>query len=130
MAKDFAVNVKGLAEFRRNVRRVDAEANREIGVALSHGAEIAADAARLLAPRRTGALAASYRAYRRGNHAGVRSNLPYAPVIEFGGTIRPRGVPIMFKRQAPVTRAVERNETAIVREVEQGIVRAAQRTGW
>lgn len=130
MAQDFAVNVEGLAEFRRDLRRLDHEAGDEVRETLEHGAEIVAVQAALLAPRRTGALAASYRAYTRGNRVGVRSPLPYAGVIEFGGTISPRGTPFLIQRSAPVRRAALRQADAMVHELERGIERAARQTGW
>lgn len=91
--------------------------------------KVAAEAA-LLAPRRTGALAESYKAYTRGNVAGVRSALPYAGVIEFGGTISPRGTPITIQRSAPITRAVQRQTDSIVEHVGDAIDTAARRAGW
>lgn len=97
---------------------------------LKDAAGIAAETARLLAPGRTGALAESYRAFTRGNVAGVRSPLPYAGVIEYGGTISPRGVPILIQRQAPITRAIERERDAIVERLGDGIEEAARRAGF
>jgi hypothetical protein len=130
MATELTVQVKGLAELRRDLRRLDREMLGEVRDTLKRGADIIARDAASLAPRRTGALAASYRAFTRGNLAGVRSNLPYAGVVEYGGTISPRGVPILFQRSAPVTRAAERQADSVAREVADGIDKAALRSGW
>jgi phage gpG-like protein len=125
-----AVRVEGLAELRRDLRATDRETLREVQGTLRNAAGIAAAQAALLVARRTGALAASYRAYARGNRAGVRSSLPYAGVVEYGGTIRPRGTAIKFRRSLPVSRAVLRETDTIVEAIGDGIEAAARRTGW
>lgn len=127
---EFAVKVEGLAELRRDLRHLEPETAQQIQGVLKDAADIVAREAALLAPRRTGALAESYRPFTRGARAGVRSRLPYAGVHEFGGTIEPRGVPILIKRSEPITRAVERQTDTIVSELGDGIERAAQSTGW
>ena len=91
--------------------------------------DVAAEAAPL-APRRTGALAASYKPFVTQRGAGVRSRLPYAPVIEYGGTIRPRGVPIEIARSQPVTRAVLRQQDRAVERAGDAVDRAARDSGW
>lgn len=130
MAKVFAVRTEGLREFRRDLRRLDPALDRELRIELRESIIKVAAQAALLAPRRTGELAASYRPYVRQNAAGIRSALPYAPVIEYGGTIRPRGVPIEFKRSLPVTRAVLREADTIVESFGDAVERAADKTGW
>src|SRR5437868_4119131 len=130
MAKDFDVSAKGLAELRRDLRATDRDALKEIQKTLKEAAGIAAAAASGLAPIRTGALSRSYRPFTRGNVAGVGSTLPYAPVIEFGGTIRPKGSPITIRPYEPVQRAVERQRDAIVDHLADGIEAAARRHGW
>jgi hypothetical protein len=127
---EYAVKVNGLAELRRDLRRLEPTTAKEIQRVLKEGAEIVAREAALLAPRRTGALAESYKAYTRGARAGVRSSLPYAAVHEYGGTIRPRGTPILIQRSEPITRAVERQANAIVDELAAGIEAATSRDGW
>ncbi len=68
--------------------------------------------------------------FTRGNIAGVRSRLPYAGVIEYGGTIRPRGVPIEFRRYQPVSRAIERNADQIAEELGDRIEDLTRRHGF
>lgn len=131
MAREFAaVQAKGLAELRRDLRRLNPEALKEIREALKDAAGLAARTASGLAPVRSGALSRSYQPFTRGNIAGVRSNLPYAGVVEFGGTIRPRGTPITIRRYEPIQRAVEQQRDQIVESLGDGIEDAARRTGW
>lgn len=131
MAKgEYAVKVNGLAELRRDLRRLQPETAKQIQRVLKDAAGVIAHEAALLAPRKTGALAESYRPFTRGNRAGVRSRLEYAAVHEYGGTISPRGVDILIKRSEPVTRAVERETDTIVRELAAGMEIAAQNSGW
>jgi phage gpG-like protein len=130
MAGDFDIRAEGLAELRRDLKATDREALKEVQKTLKGAADIAARTASELAPRKTGALARSYRPFTRGNIAGVGSTLPYAPVIEFGGTIRPKGTAIKIRRYEPVMRAAERQRDAIVDHLGDGIEAAARRTGW
>jgi hypothetical protein len=126
----YTVEVKGLAEFRRDLRLMEPEVGKDVQRVLRGAVAMVAAQASLLAPRKTGALAGSYRPYTRGNRAGVRSRLPYAGVVEYGGTISPRGTPIKFRRSLPVTRAVLREQDEIVEALAGGIQAAAHRTGW
>ena len=130
MAVGGQVYVKGLAEFRRDLRRTDREALKEVQAGTRKAAKLVAEAAARLAPRRTGRLAESYRGTTSGNRGIVYSNLVYAPIVEFGGTISPRGVDIKFRRQEPVARALALNTERIVDSIGDGIDRAASRTGW
>jgi phage gpG-like protein len=127
---EYAVKVNGLAELRRDLRRLQPALATQLSRVLKEAASIVAADAASLAPRKTGALAASYRPYASGNRAGVRSRLPYAAVHEYGGTISPRGADILIARSEPVSRAVARNTDAIMRELEDGFEVAAARTGW
>jgi hypothetical protein len=128
--RDGAVRVEGLADLRRDLRKMQPAALKEIRDVLKHSAEIVAVEARARAPRLTGKLAASIRPGTAGNSAVVRSRLPYAVVHEFGGTIRPRGAPIRIKRREMVTGALAHRQDAIVRALADGIDRAAARNGW
>jgi hypothetical protein len=87
---DPQIQLQGWADFRRDLKAIDRdfpkEANRVLKAAVG---EVAVEAA-VTAPRRTGRLSRSYRPFTRGMIAGVRSTLPYAPVIEYGGTSRSR----------------------------------------
>src|SRR3954468_7022506 len=126
MPKDFAVDARGLADLRKDLRAVDRDTLKEVQKVLKGAAGLAAATASQLAPRRTGTLSRSYRPFTRGNVAGVRSPLPYAGVVEYGGPTRPGGVPIVFRKYQPVTRAVERQREAIVDHIGDGIEAAAR----
>ena len=126
-----AVRVEGLADLRRDLRKLDhLDERREVTRALKEGATAVAGTARVNAPRRTGALAASYRAGASGNTAFVRSRLPYAGVQEFGGVIRPKGTPVEIRPQKAVTRALESKEDVILQRVGDALDAVFRATGW
>lgn len=125
-----AVRIDGLAKLRRDLRDLDKDALKELRLVLKSAADEVAREASATAPRRTGNLARSYQPFTRGNVAGVRSKLPYAGVVEWGGTIRPRGVPIEFQRRQPIGRALERRQDQIIEKVADGIDDIARRNGW
>lgn len=125
------VQFDGLKELRRDLRAMSAKLEgRELTIALRAGAQEVATAASPLAPRRSGRLAASYRAGAAGSNAYVRSRLPYAAVQEFGGVIRPKGAPITIRPQAAVTRALEAKTEAVVDRVANAVDLLALRHGW
>lgn len=124
------IQADGLREFRRDLRKLDMETDVALRKELREAAGTIAHEASLLAPRRTGALAASYRPFTSLKGAGVRSKLPYAGVHEYGGVISPRGTDIRIRRSLPVTRAVIREQDAIVESLGDAIERAADRAGW
>lgn len=127
---DVNVHIEGLAEFRRDLRSIDRALPREVNqVIKSAVGRVAAEASRT-APRQSGTLAGSYRPFTRGNIAGVTSRLPYAPVIEYGGTIRPRGAEITFPRREVVTKAAAREADRVVDEIGDGVDGLARRHGW
>ena len=130
MAKDVAVKVEGLKELRRDLRRLDKQVDRELTVAIKHAADKVTITAGALAPRRSGDLAHSLRPSVRGATASIRSTLPYAGVVHWGGTIRPRGTPILFKRSGFITRAIRDHTNELVDDIGDAIENAARATGW
>lgn len=125
-----AVHVKGLAEFRRDVKRVDAEVNKQLARDLREGAQETLEEGRAVAPRLTGKLAGSLRLSVTTRQVAIYSNLPYAGLLHWGGTIRPRGVPITFKRTEFLSDPVERNADKIAERVAESVEDAARATGW
>lgn len=119
-----AIRVEGLAALRKDLRQMQPDARKEVTRALKEGASVVATSARPLAPKRTGRLAASYRAGAAGNTAFVRSRLPYAAVQEFGW--RARGI----RPQPAVTRALDLKEDSIVDAVGDALDGVAGRNGW
>jgi phage gpG-like protein len=113
-----AVRIEGLADLRRDLREMHPDVRREVTKALKEGATVVARAAGPHARKgETGKLADSFRPGAAGNAAFVRSRLPYAAVHEFGGVIRPRGVPITIRAQPAATRALADKEESIVEKV-------------
>lgn len=124
------VQTQGLAQLRRDLKRLDPLIDRELRDAIREAADKVAVTAGARAPRDSGALAHSIRPFVSGAKASVGSTLPYAGVVEFGGVIRPRGVPITFRPAGMVGRAVEDHADQIVEDIGDGIDRAARRAGW
>lgn len=130
MARDFDVRVDGLKEFRRDLKRVEPEAAKALQKELRAAVGKVAIEAAATAPRKSGTLARSFRPFTRGNTAGVYSDVPYAPVLEYGGTIEPKGTPIKIRRYETVTKAVIRQQEAIVDHIGDAMDDAARRAGW
>jgi hypothetical protein len=128
--QNVTVETDGLRDFRRDLRRLEPEVDKELRKELRQAVLIVAARAAQLAPKQSGALARSYRPFVTQTMAGIRSSLPYAPVIEYGGSIEPRGTPIRFARREPVTTAVEQYANRLVDEFGDAVERAADRTGW
>jgi hypothetical protein len=117
---DVTVNTAGLREFRRDLRRLEPELDKELRKELRTAVAIIAARAASIAPR----------PFVTARSAGIRSALPYAPVIEYGGTISPRGAEIRFAQRLPVTTAVERYADKLVDDFGDAVERAADHTGW
>lgn len=84
----YRVEVEGLAEFRRALRRVSSDAAKTLRVALNSVADLIITEARQEIPRRTGAAAASLKAASTGTTIRIRvggRKAPYYPWLDFGG---------------------------------------------
>jgi len=81
-------------------------------------------------PYLTGETRHSVRVGFRGGVVSLYSNLPQAPVLEFGGTIQPNGVPIRFKESAFVRGPVERKAPEVERWLEKSFESWAARNGF
>lgn len=128
--RDAGVRVEGLREFRRDLKRVNPAVSRELAAGLKTAAKRVADEAKTRAPRKTGAYADSFRVYAAKGGFSVGSRLPQAGVLHWGGTIRPRGVPITFKPRPVVMDAAEHQADRIVKDVGDAIETAARKAGW
>jgi phage gpG-like protein len=81
------VSVEGLAQLRRDLKAVEKTLPRELTTTLRRAAQPVARTAAELAPRgKTGDLERSIKAGAAGTRATIRSRLPYANVIAWGGT--------------------------------------------
>jgi phage gpG-like protein len=82
------------------------------------------------APRDSGALQRSIRAWVSARGVSVGSRLPYAGVVHWGGTINPRGVDIQFERRPFLSDAIEDTADWSLREVAESFDKAARKAGW
>lgn len=130
MAQRAEVTVTGLRELRKDLRRLPGQTNKELSGELKRAIGPVLVQARSLAPQRTGRLAGSLKPFVLGTRVGIRSRLPYANVVHWGGTISPRGTPIRFPRTEFITRAVEAQDDRFVDAVGDAVERAAKRLGW
>lgn len=85
-----AVQIAGLAEFRRSLRALDAAAPRALRVAGNQAAQLVVDTARPRVPRRSGKAAQSIKA--RSSQAAVKiasggRSAPYMPWLDYGGKV-------------------------------------------
>lgn len=111
------VTIKNLGSFRRGLRKLDRDLDVGLGRYIREMARDVRDDARANTPvgrpdrraagqRKPGGLGKSIRHSVTQKRATLYSNEPDAPVHEFGGTIRPRGVPIQIQEVAMLRGAV------------------------
>lgn len=98
-----AIQITGLAEFARGLRKLDADAPKALRVALNGAADLLISEARKPIPRRTGRAAASLTA--RSTRTAVRvasggRRAPYYPWLDYGGAVgRGRSVKRAFLKE-------------------------------
>jgi len=86
--QDLKVNVVGLADFNRGLRRLDSEAPKGLRIALNGVADLLIQKTRPQIPSRTGAARASLRAKSTRTSARIVAGgrtAPYYPWLDFGG---------------------------------------------
>lgn len=82
------IRIEGLAEFSRGLRRLDAEAPRQLRITLNGAADLLITRARPKVPRITGNAVASMKAQSTRTSARVTvggRKAPYFPWLDFGG---------------------------------------------
>ena len=130
------VEFDGLRDLRKDLGNLDKALAKEMRLVLKEATEMVAKEARRRAPRRTGALAASIKAGTSGTRALIRSNSPYFPVHEFGGTTgrghQPRrgGGSVTIKRSEMVYGAIAAKSSEAERLVLKGIDKLGKRAGF
>lgn len=143
------VQIDGMREVRKALRDFEPDVRREFRRdVFKDAADLVASRARAYVPRRTGRLAASYRGSTSGFAGVVRSSLPYANFVYWGGTTgrghsgsRPGNVRLpkrSFTVNGQTVRAAnpavhiafDRNKDAVERLVVDGIIRVGRRNGW
>lgn len=126
-----AIRIHGLEEFQRDIKRMAPDQRREIPKALRKSAVLVHRTGMPFVARRTGTLGAAWRVgANQRDGAFVRNRLPQAGVLEFGGTIRPRGTPFTVRAQPSMTRALEARQEDIVDLVADVLDVVARRNGW
>jgi phage gpG-like protein len=106
------------------------DVRREIPKALKEGAKLVQRAGRPYVARRSGDLAADWRIGGGQKAVYLRNRKPYAGVIEFGGTIQPKGTPFTIAAQPSMTRALEERQEQIVEAIGDALDGVATRHGW
>jgi hypothetical protein len=98
-----AIRVEGLAEFSRNLKRLDAELPKALRIALNDVADVVVGYARPRIPRRRGRARASLRVASTRTRVRVRAGgkrAPHYPWLDFGGRVgRNRSVTRPFLRE-------------------------------
>lgn len=133
------VAVEGLPELRRALRGLENKTVRKSlrDEGFRKAAELVAERARPLAPARSGRLRESIRGTTSGFRGVVRSSLPYANVIQWGGTTGKGHRPgvggsgsVKVTGSKFVIRAFDANRQQVAALVEAGIYRVAAQQGW
>ena len=127
---DVRIETEGLREFRRDLKKLQPLVDRELREEIRDAAGPMLAEAKAKARRRTGAYAKSLKIGVTTKGISIYSRHPGASVIHWGGTIEPRGVPIVFDAQPSVVEAVEDGAERLVDEIGDGVERAARRVGW
>lgn len=124
-----AVHVQGLRELRRDLKRLAPEVDKELRKELRDVARPIIQTAQALTPRRTGALAASLRPSVTQKAVAIRSRLPYANVIHWGGRTGPQRT-TRIQANPFLSRAIEQHADQVVDAMGDAVDRAADRAGW
>lgn len=119
--------------FNRQLREIAKETEKELSQELRRIGNEARDVVRGSTedPYETGGLRRSVKtSVRRKSEVSVYSNLPQAPVHEFGGTIKPRGRPITIERTNFVSGTVLALGDEIDSEIGEAFDKVARRNGF
>lgn len=130
------VNVHGLADLRRALKRIDTDLDRDVRIELKALGESIAQVARNRAPigpagdPHRGALRSSIKVSVRQKTASIYSKLPYAAVHEWGGSIRPKGTPIQIEGRHYIVSAIEDSHDLIERRLLNTLDAVVARAGF
>lgn len=133
--RDLAIQVEGLAAFRRALKSVSPEAEKEFRTALRTFGKRALTKARSNSPVRTGALQKSIKLSVTQREAALYSNSPYARAHEWGtkgganSQVRPRGVPIEIPRSQMLGNAVYFYRNTLGYELANLVDKSAEKYG-
>lgn len=127
---DVAVRIEGYSQFRRDLRAIDRDLDKDLRASLKKAVEREVlPAAKALTPVRTGKLRESLKARASGNRVAVDSRLPYANVQHWGGNVG-RGKATHVRGTLFASRAVDARQEKIVDVVGDGIEDLARRHGF
>lgn len=128
------IRIDGLAEFNRNLRKLDSDLPKALRVAMNDAVDIVVDYARPRVPRRTGRAQATIKAKSTRTEARVSAGskrVPYFPWLDFGGkTGRNRSVDRPFFKEGRYLYkglVVKRDE--FTARLEQALVGVAESAG-
>ena len=128
------VEVRGLREFNRNLKKMDSELPKAVRIALNGAVDIVVGYARPRIPHRTGAASRSLKARSTRTQARVQfggSKAPYAPWLDFGGRVgRNRSVRRPFLREGRyVYKALAVKRQEFISALEKALVDVASSAG-
>ena len=93
MAAIEPIKIKGLAEFNRNLRKLDADLPKALRMAHNEAAQLVVDWAKPRVPRRSGKAAGTLKARSTRTESRVQGGskrVPYYPWLDFGGRVGPK----------------------------------------
>lgn len=129
-----AIKIDGLAQFTRNLKKLDTDLPKALRVAFNACADIVVQDARQRVPTRSGKAKASVKARSTPTAArvvGGSNKVRYYPWLDFGGTIKPRQTirrPFL-KEGRYIYAAYYRNENRFGGLVEQSLLDVARQAG-
>jgi hypothetical protein len=128
------IAVKGLKEFQRSLKKLDADLPKALRVALNGASDLIITKARPMIPRRTGAAAASLKA--KSTQKAVRigvggTKAPHYPWLDFGGSVGP-GKSVhrpFYKKGRYLYPTLEKERDAVTAIMQSSIVALATSAG-
>jgi hypothetical protein len=128
--------IEGLAEFRAALRQAEAATPRELTAALKAAGTPIVERAGYFAPKRTGQLAAGYKASVSGSSASIISRVPYGGGAEWGthgkwaGFKKYRGAPDSGDRGRFVWRALLELSDEVMLDIADRLKEILEIHGW
>jgi len=121
------VRVDGLKELRRTLKKLDPVSAKALTKELKGSVGPIIRDARGRVKVRTGKHRDAMRPFAQGARVGVRLPLPSAELLNWGGTISPKGHPITFPRTEFLTKPAEKHRDEIPDAIGDAIERVWER---
>jgi hypothetical protein len=126
------VRIRGLREFQRNLKALDANLPKALRIAFNEAADVIVSEARPRVPSRTGRAKGTVKARStrtKSRVVGGGRRAPYYPWLDFGGRI-PRGPRRPFlERGRYIYRAYDRNKGEYAEMLEKALTQVARDAG-